>query len=175
MEQTTENRSTTNSMDANLLKETILSTVGEVGQKAQETGKQIAFETETRARRLFSEQRSAVARQVEGFAKAFRDSGRTLGDQDYGVAAQYSEQLAHEAERFAEYIREKDMTQIVDGVEDFGKRQPTLFFGSMFAAGLLLARFLKSSSPAPGMASEHTSQQEPRSTDNSKLAAVEYQ
>jgi len=175
MDQTTENRPKTKGSDEHSLKETILSTADEVRQKAQETSKQIAHETETRARRLFSDQRSALAREVEGFAKAFRDTGRNLEDEDFKVAAHYSEELAHEAERLAEYIREKDMSQIIDGVEDFGRRQPSLFFGSVFAVGLLLARFFKSSSPHPDEVPESNPQQEPRTTNNPKLEAVDYQ
>lgn len=133
-------------VDGEPLKEAFHSTVDEFRQKSEETGKQIAAETEKKARRLFTEQRRALAGQVEAFAKAFRDTGRNLDDQDYKTAARYSNELAGEVERFADYIREKEMTEIVDSVEDFGRRQPVLFVGSLFTAGILLARFLKSSS-----------------------------
>jgi hypothetical protein len=51
-------------------------------------------------------------------------------------------------ERFAGYLRNRDVGQMVDDVERFARRQPGLFLGSAFTIGLLAARFLKSSSPS---------------------------
>ena len=173
MSQTKDKRPEKKQTEKHPIKEAFQSSVDEVKQKAGETGEEIIRETKSRARRLFSEQRNAVAREVEGFAKAFRDTGRSLEVRDFDAAAQYSAELATEVERFAEYIREKDMAEIIDSVEDFGRRQPTLFYGSMFAAGLLLARFLKSSSPQPNEASDSYRSREQQSTSNPEFEAAD--
>jgi len=127
------------------VKEKLQSAVEEIRQKTKETGRQVVDETGIKARRLFAEQRNALAGQIEGFAKAFRDTGGNLEEHDFKIAARYSTEVAGEVDRLAEFIREKDMSEIIDSVEDLGRRQPAIFYGGMFAAGLLLARFLKSS------------------------------
>jgi hypothetical protein len=42
-------------------------------------------------------------------------------------------------------IREQSIEDVVDGVTDFARRQPMMFFGGSVLAGFALARFLKAS------------------------------
>jgi hypothetical protein len=42
-------------------------------------------------------------------------------------------------------VREKDVNEMLRDVQQFARRQPALFIGGSFAAGLLAARFLRSS------------------------------
>jgi len=43
------------------------------------------------------------------------------------------------------YLHERDVRQIVDETEDFGRQRPAVFVGGALALGVLAARFLKSS------------------------------
>ena len=43
------------------------------------------------------------------------------------------------------YLRERDLEGLLEDVEQFARRRPEVFLAGTFLAGLLLARFLKSS------------------------------
>ena len=47
-------------------------------------------------------------------------------------------------------MREKDVRQLVGEVQDFARRQPTLFFGGAVLLGFAALRFLKSAPPSGG-------------------------
>ena len=69
-------------------------------------------------------------------------------DGDQPMASEYIERAAQQIERVAEYVQNADMGKMMSEVEDFARRRPAVFIGSAFAAGLLAARFLKSSREA---------------------------
>ena len=54
----------------------------------------------------------------------------------------------------ADVVRERDMRELVGEVENFARRQPTLFFGGAMILGFAALRFLKSSAPQRGAANE---------------------
>jgi hypothetical protein len=74
-----------------------------------------------------------------------RQSSQGLRDQDQGAVAGYAEQAADRLDGAAEYLRQRDVPQLVDEVEGFARRQPAMFLGAAFGLGLLAARFVKSS------------------------------
>ena len=47
--------------------------------------------------------------------------------------------------RFADQIRQKGVTDMLDDVHNFARRRPALFIGGAFLIGIGIARFLKSS------------------------------
>jgi hypothetical protein len=47
----------------------------------------------------------------------------------------------------ARYLREKDLQGLTRDTETFARRHPELFLGGAFLAGMLAARFVKSSRP----------------------------
>ena len=65
-------------------------------------------------------------------------------------AAQYIRQASEQIQSVAEVVRERDMRELVGEVENFARRQPTLFFGGAMILGFAALRFLKSSSPRHG-------------------------
>ncbi len=56
-----------------------------------------------------------------------------------------AERAARQVDRAAVYLRRSEMRDVVRDVEDLARRRPAAFVGGTFAAGLLLARFFKSS------------------------------
>jgi hypothetical protein len=78
-------------------------------------------------------------------AQAVRQSTQQLRDQQHETIAQYVEKAADQLERFSANLRNRNVTDIVDEVQRFARRQPAVFIGSAFALGVLGARFLKSS------------------------------
>lgn len=138
------------------------STVKEGAQAAQEKAQQVARKTESRAKEMTSkaeheaktmlEQRKGqMASELNSVAQAFRETGGQLRQQDRTGVAQYSDRVADQVERFSGYLENKDVDAVVRDAENFARRQPELFLGAAFGAGLLVARFFKSSDQARQM------------------------
>jgi hypothetical protein len=103
---------------------------------------------------------------MESVALALRQTGQHLQEQDQAALSGYAESAAEALERFSGYMSQRDINQMIGGVEDFARRQPMLFLGSTFALGLLAGRFLKSSSPDHGsMAGQGSAALYPSSND----------
>ena len=101
--------------------------------------------TTERLRGFANKQKNAGLEHMTGFASAAHKAADALEEKSSGVAG-----LVHEAadglDRLSADLRERDVSEIYDSVHDFARRQPLVFVAGSFAAGMLLARFLKSSS-----------------------------
>ena len=74
-----------------------------------------------------------------------RQTGQQLREQDQAPIAGVADQVATRVESVSGYLHERDVRQIVDETEDFGRQRPAVFVGGALALGVLAARFLKSS------------------------------
>ena len=78
-------------------------------------------------------------------AAAIRQSSQPLRDNNQAMLADYAGKAADQLEQFSARLRERDLTELMDDAKRFARRQPALFVGIAFAAGVIAARFLKSS------------------------------
>lgn len=62
-------------------------------------------------------------------------------------AAHYIRQASEQMQGVADTVRERDVRELVGEVQDFARRQPTLFFGGAVVLGFAALRFLKSTAP----------------------------
>ena len=90
-------------------------------------------------------QKTRAAEAIGSVADALRQSSQPLHDNDQVMLADYAGKAADQLEQFSTRFRERDLTELTDDVNRFARRQPALFVGAAFAAGVLAARFLKSS------------------------------
>ena len=111
----------------------------------QDKGTGIADQLRTKASGALSEQKSRATQGLESVVEAIRQTGQKLGEGNSGVAG-YVNNAADSLQRWKDTLDRKDIGEIVEDVQRFGRRQPALFVGLSFGAGLLGARFLKSSS-----------------------------
>ena len=75
-------------------------------------------------------------------------------DHDLPQAAQYIRQASEQIQGVADTVRERDVRELVGEVQDFARRQPTLFFGGAVVLGFAALRFLKSTPPKASSAFE---------------------
>ena len=76
----------------------------------------------------------------------FRQAGDQLRDQGQGQRiAGLTDAMARQADQAADYLRRADGDVLRQDVERLTRRQPALVLGGAFVAGLIGARFLKSS------------------------------
>ena len=104
----------------------------------------VADQLRTKASGALSQQKSRATQGLGSVVEAIRQTGRQLGDGNSGIAG-YVNNAADSLQRWTETLDRKDIGEIVEDVQRFGRRQPALFVGLSFGAGLLGARFLKSS------------------------------
>ena len=129
-----------------------------VGQQAKEQVRNLAEEAKRETSKaagqagdyvsgLVSRQKDQAADHLGGVAGAIRDVGNRLQEQDQAAGVgQYAMRAADQVDRLSHYLRDRDLKTFFRDTETFARRHPDVFLGGTFLAGLLLARFLKSSS-----------------------------
>jgi hypothetical protein len=100
-----------------------------------------------RANEQLSSQKVRATDGLGNLANAVRQTTQPLRDQQQGAIADYVEQAADKIEQFSTSLRERDLGDLLQDAQQFARRQPAVFLAATFAAGVLAARFLKSSAP----------------------------
>lgn len=144
-------------------------TAGEaVGERARDqfasTGEAIRHsatdameQARTMVRDATEQQKHRAADGIQRFARSMHDMARNLEqEQHQGLAAHYTHVAADQLDRMARSLEQRTMDDMLTGVEDFARRQPAAFVGGAFAAGFVLARFLKSSGEGAAPAAADT-------------------
>ena len=104
-----------------------------------------------------SQQKDRASDGLTSLARAVRQSTQSLRDNQQGTVAQYVERAADRIEQFSTTLRERNLKDLARDTERFARRQPAVFIGAAFAAGVLAARFLKSSSEGDDYGNEYRS------------------
>lgn len=94
-------------------------------------------------RTMADQQRHRAAEQVSGLGRALHRVADDMGKENE-VMGRYTQMAADRLDQAAEYLRRSDFDSLIEGAEEFARRQPYLFVGGMLAAGFLTARVLKS-------------------------------
>lgn len=115
------------------------------GAGATGTGGKSSFGgTREKLKGFANAQKDAGLDQVEGLAQATHKAAESLDGKNAGIAG-----LLHEAadglDRMSHSLRDRDVGEIYGTLHDFARRQPLTFMVGSVAAGLFLARFLKTS------------------------------
>jgi hypothetical protein len=101
-----------------------------------------------RANAQIDTQKSRATDTLGVIANAVRGTTEQLRSDRHDVLAQYIEGAANQLDRVSATLRNKDMNTLIADARQLARRQPALFIGGSLAAGLLAARFLKSSARA---------------------------
>lgn len=124
-------------------------------EQAMQQGRDTLSQVKDRARSTFTDSRTQLADQVGSVAMAFRRTTEELRNQEQQELAQYADSLAGGVDRLSSYLRDRRGEDVLDDIERLARRQPGAFLGGAFALGLLAARFLRSSRPAPRYVSDY--------------------
>jgi len=92
-----------------------------------------------------STQKERATNGLGSMAQAVRESTQRLRNEQHDTIAGLVEKAADQIERWSRQLENKDVDQLLTDMQRVARRQPALFVGSAFAAGLVGARFLKSS------------------------------
>lgn len=131
---------------------------GEAGRQVKDSARAAAEQTKrkateyaeqarTRGVEMLDQQRHTAASQLHTVGEAVhRAADKFREDRDENIAG-YVDAVADEVDRCARYLEQRDMGSLVRDTQRFARRNPEVFLGGMFFAGLALSRFLKASPP----------------------------
>jgi len=124
---------------------TIKDKARETKDRVMSKGSEAINRAKERGRSVADEQKNHLGERIHGYSSAVRRSAQQLReDQDPNIA-HYAEAIADKIDQAADYVQSRDPGMILRDVENVARRRPEMFFGGMFLAGLVLARFLKAS------------------------------
>lgn len=109
---------------------------------------QAKAKVQEKAKSIFSDGKGQVSESLNRVARAFRQTGEQLRNQNYGSAAGYADQAADGIERISGYLSEKNVDELLDEAQDLARRQPFALLAGAFAAGFIMARVIKGSRQA---------------------------
>jgi len=105
----------------------------------------VADKTKSAMQSGLSTRTTKSALELSELADALRMTSRRL---EGNVGASFIESAASRLERASDALNHADVREVVRNVEAFARREPLLFLGGAFAAGILGSRFLRSAVPA---------------------------
>jgi hypothetical protein len=120
-------------------------TASGAADKAKDAASNIAGTAQEAVQPRLEGQKEKAVGQLNGLADAVRQTSRQLHERDQHGLADVVDQSAKRVDRLAGYLRDRDLGQLVDDVERYSRREPSLFVGGALALGFIAARFLKSS------------------------------
>ncbi len=120
---------------------------GDVKGRARETVQQVKARAGEKIESKITDSKSRAAETLSGVASTLHSSSQQLRDQDHAGASRAIERAAEGVERFAHYLQETNVDEVVEQVHEFARRQPAAFIGGAFALGFIASRFIKATSP----------------------------
>lgn len=106
--------------------------VGELVERVKSEGEQ-----------FLTGRRGLLAEQLANVSDATRQAAEKLHDTDSEFIAGYVDRAADQVQAIGRYIEQNDLHEVIEDAGVIARRQPLLFAGGMFLAGLAAARFLK--------------------------------
>jgi len=120
--------------------------VAGVTSEARQAVGQVAGQAQQQASSMASNQMNAVADRLAGLSDMFRTVSQQSRENDQTMVAEVADRAGQQVERVSNYLRERDLDDLIEETQEYARRQPAIFLGSTFVLGLLAARFFKSSS-----------------------------
>ena len=129
--------------------------VEELTEQAREETVRLAADARAQVAALVRRRQELLADRLGGIAAALRDAGRRLQREAARPArvdaatrgvCELTERAARQVDRASRYVRRSELRDVVRDLEELARRRPAVLVGGSFATGMLLARFLKSSS-----------------------------
>jgi hypothetical protein len=144
------------------LKEGLLDGARTIGAEVQHLAGDVAGGAKKSAESKVVAGKDFAAEQLGTVADALRKTSKELRASDSG-ATDYVDMAASSVEKISNYLQTRTLSQLIGDVEGYARREPAMFLGGAFLAGVLGGRFLKSAKPvAPAPATRAASASSPR-------------
>lgn len=120
-------------------------TAQELAERAKQQLTEAAEKAGSQGRDLLNDRKNRVAAELHAYSDAARRVASRLEDEQDTYLAHYLREAANRVESFGNHLRERNLGDLMEEVEQMARRRPEVFFGAMFVAGLAAARFVKAS------------------------------
>lgn len=100
-----------------------------------------------RASEQLTTQKDRATEGIGTIAQAVRGTTQELREHHHETVAEYLTSAADQLDQLSLRLKNKDVSELLQGAQDLARRQPVMFIGSAFVLGLCGARFFKSSPP----------------------------
>ena len=112
------------------------------------------------AERLFDAQRDLAASKVERVGKMVHQASHALHAVRMDGVADYIDSAAEQVESLSDYIKERNLNDILQDAGEIVSRNKGLAIGGLFLTGFAVARFLKASEAQAGVDDEEESDED---------------
>lgn len=117
----------------------------ELKARTKQQSSAVADRAKSYGSEVFCNQRDRAAEEVSHFSGAMREAGRKLHEEKDETIACYLDSAAGQVDRLNSYIKNCEPRQLLDDIDDVAHKNPVLFAGGLFAAGIAIGRMLKAS------------------------------
>jgi len=120
---------------------------GEKASAAKEQVKRTAAQVGEQAKSTVDSRLSDVAQELGTVADTVRQvsyEAESAGNSE--VVMRYGEQIAEKLDGISSYLNENGIEEVLTDLQDFARRKPGVFLGGAFMLGIVVGRFLRSSS-----------------------------
>jgi hypothetical protein len=97
------------------------------------------------AEQIYEQQRKQAVSRVSGLSKVAARSAHALHAVKADAAARYVEEAAKHVERSSRYLRDRELTEVLEDAGDIVRRHQMAAAATMFVLGFAATRFLKAS------------------------------
>ena len=115
------------------------------GERVKEKAKEAGDKVKEQGRTFLNKQKEHIGSEIRTYSAAARRAGERLESESDTNLSGYVSSAADQLDRLATRLQERDLGELIDDVEEMARRRPEVFYGGMFVAGLVGARFLKAS------------------------------
>jgi hypothetical protein len=153
------------------LKEGLVDGTRDVTGELKHVAGEVAGEAKKAAESKLDAGKEFAAAQLGSVAAALRQTSYQLRLQESGMS-EYVDKAASSVDNVSDYLETRTLSQLIGDVESYARREPAVFLGGAFVAGVLGGRFLKSATPRVRRsgAREETREENGRSLHNGEHA-----
>jgi len=143
----------------------------QMGESLRENVKVIA-KAKQNTLEAISGQKLHLAEQIRAAEKSIFDAAEKMkGDDVTKFISSPAENLGFRVSAVADYLEQKDLQDIATDVREAIRQHPAIAFGAIFAAGMVLGRFLKATEPTASDEAEN--QDHPAEFNEAEFASYE--
>ncbi len=114
------------------------------GQILTRVFEEIRDEASRRVRGFLTGQKDHMAEEFHKTAEVFRQSSRQFEEREQAMTAKYVNEIAAQADRFSQYLGDRDLSGLGAEIETVARKNPMIFLLGAFTGGFVLSRFLRS-------------------------------
>jgi hypothetical protein len=147
------------------LKEGLTGDVREISTEVKHIATDIVDEAKHVAEVKLRDGKNFAGDQLGTVAWALRSTSESLREKESPIS-DYVDKAAASIDDASIYLATRTLGQLIGDIEDYARREPAMFLGGAFLAGLLGSRLFKAAKPRPASATERStpSQYPPSST-----------